>query len=42
MELDVHRKDKESQEEEVKEPKSFTMQEMERGFSLFEKALLGF
>ena len=42
MELDVHRKDKESQEEEVKEPKSFTMQEMERGFSLFEKALLEF
>lgn len=37
MELDVHRKDEESQEEEVKEPKSFTMQEMTRGFSLFER-----
>ena len=37
------RKDKERQEEEVtEEPKRFTTQEMARGFSLFEEALLVF
>ena len=37
MELEAQRKDKERQEEEVtEEPKRFTMQEMARGFSLFE------
>ena len=41
MELDVHRKDEERQGAEVKNQR-FTMQEMARGFSLFEKALLGF
>ena len=37
------RKDKERQEEEeTEEPKRFTVQEMARGFSLFEGALLVF
>ena len=44
MELEAQRKDEERQEEEevTEEPKKFTMQEMARGFSLFEEALLGF
>ena len=43
MELEAQRKDEERQEEEVtEEPKRFTMQEMARGFSLFEGALLVF
>ena len=44
MELEAQRKDKERQEEEVvtEEPKRFMMQEMARGFSLFEEALLVF
>ena len=43
MELEAQRKDKERQEEEVTEElKRFTMQEMARGFSLFEEALLVF
>ena len=43
MELETQRKDEERQEEEVtEEPKRFTMQEMARGFSLFEEALLVF
>ena len=44
MELEVHRKDKERQEEEkvTEEPKRFTMQEMARGFSLSEEVLLVF
>ena len=43
LELMVQRKNKERQEEEVTEgPKRFTMQEMARGFSLFEEALLIF
>ena len=41
MELEAQRKDEERQEEEVtKELKRFTTQEMARGFSLFEEALL--
>ena len=42
QELEAQRKDEERQEEEevTKEPKRFTMQEMARGFSLFEEALL--
>ena len=44
MELEAQRKDKERQEEEevTEEPKRFTTQEMARGFSLFEEALLVF
>ena len=44
MELEAQRKDEEKQEEEdvTEEPKRFTMQEMARGFSLFEEALLVF
>ena len=43
MELEAQRKDKERQEEEVtKELKRFTTQEMARGFSLFDEALLVF
>ena len=43
MELEAHRKDKERQEEEVNDiPKRFMKQEMARGFSLFEEALLVF
>ena len=44
VELEAQRKDRERQEEEevTKEPKRFTMQEMARGFSLFEEALLVF
>ena len=44
MELAAQRNDEERQEEEevTKEPKRFTMQEMARGFSLFEEALLVF
>ena len=44
MELEAQRKDEERQEEEevTEEPKIFTMQEMARGFSLFEEALLVF
>ncbi|TEA29453.1 hypothetical protein DBR06_SOUSAS510002, partial [Sousa chinensis] len=41
MELEAQRKDEERQEEEVTEElKRFTRQEMARGFSLFEEALL--
>ena len=42
MELEAQRKDEERQEEEevTEEPKRFTTQEMARGFSLFEEALL--
>ena len=41
QELEAQRKDEERQEEEeiTEELKRFTMQEMARGFSLFEKAL---
>ena len=44
MELQAQRKDKERQEEEevTEEPKRFMTQEMARGFSLFEEALLVF
>ena len=43
MELEAQREDEERQEEEVTEElKRFTMQEMTRGFSLFEEALLIF
>ena len=43
MELEAQRKDEERQGEEVtEEPKRFTMQKMERGFSLFEEAPLVF
>ena len=45
MELEAQRKDTEKQEEEeevTEEPKRFTTQEMARGFSLFEEALLTF
>ena len=43
MELHAQRKDEERQEEKVTEkPKRFMMQEMPRGFSLFEEALLVF
>ena len=44
MELEAQRKDEEKQEEEkiTEEGKRFTMQEMARGFSLFEEALLVF
>ena len=43
MELEAQGKDKERQEEEVtEEPKRVTTQEMARGFSLFEEALLVF
>ena len=39
----AQRKDKERQEEEVsEEPKRFMMQEMTKGFSLFEEVLLVF
>ena len=39
QELEAQRKDEERQEEEVtEEPKRFMMQEMARGFSLFEEA----
>ena len=43
-ELEAQRKDEERQEEEevTEEQKSFMMQEMARGFSLFEEALLVF
>ena len=41
MELEAQRKDEEGQDEEVIEkPERFTMQEMARGLSLFEEALL--
>ena len=42
MELEAQRKDKEGQEEEevTEEPKRFRMQEMTKGFSFFEEALL--
>ena len=41
--MEAQRKEKESQEEEVTEElKRFTTQEMPRGFSLFEEALLVF
>ena len=41
MELEAQRKDEERQEEEeTEEPKSYLMQEMARGFQLFEEALL--
>ena len=41
--MEAQRKDEERQEEEVtEEPKRFMMQEMARGFSLFEEALLVF
>ena len=42
MELEAQRKDKERQEEEevTEEPKRFRMQEMTKGFSFFEEALL--
>ena len=41
QELEAQRKDEERQEEKVTaEPKRFTMQEMARGFSLCEEALL--
>ncbi|XP_057575413.1 tigger transposable element-derived protein 1-like isoform X2 [Hippopotamus amphibius kiboko] len=44
MELEAQRKDEERQKEEeaTEEPKRFTTQEMARGFSLFEAALLVF
>ena len=44
MELEAQRKDEERQEEEqvTEEPKRFTMQEIAREYSLFEKALLVF
>ena len=44
MELEAQRKDEERQEEEevTEELKRFTTQEMARGFSLFEEALLVF
>ena len=44
MELEAQRKDKERQEEEevTEELKRFTTQEIARGFSLFEEALLVF
>ena len=44
MELEAQRKDEKRQEEEevTEKPKRFMMQEMERGFSLFEEALLVF
>ena len=43
MELEAQRKDKEKQKEEVTEElKRLMMQEMARGFSLFEEALLVF
>ena len=44
MELEAQSKDEERQEKEevTEEPKRFTMQEMARGFSLFEEALLVF
>ncbi len=44
MELEAQRKDEERQEEEevTEGPKRFMMQEMTRGFSLFEEALLFF
>ena len=44
MELEAQRKDEERQEEEevTEELKRFVMQEMARGFSLFEEALLAF
>ena len=44
MELEAQRKDKERQEEKevTEEPKRFMTQEMARGFSLFEEALLVF
>ena len=44
MELEAQRKDEERHKEEevTKELRRFTMQEMARGFCLFEKALLVF
>ena len=44
VELEAQRKDEERQEEEevIEEPKRFMTQEMARGFSLFEEALLVF
>ena len=43
MELEAQRKDEQRQEKEVtEEPKRFTMQEMAKGFSLCEGALLVF
>ena len=43
MELEARRKEGERQEEEVAEElRRFTMQEVARGFSLSEDALLGF
>ena len=43
MELEAQRKDEERQEEEVTEElKRFTVQEMARGFSIFEESVLVF
>ena len=44
QELEAQRKNEErpGKEEVTEEPKRFTMQEMARGFSLFEEALLAF
>ena len=44
QELEAERKDKERQQEEevTEEPKRCTVQEMARGFSLFEETLLVF
>ena len=40
IELEAQRKEKERQKEVTEEPKRFRMQEMARGFYLFEEALL--
>ena len=41
MELEAQRKDEEREDGKVsEEPKKFMMKEMEKGFSLFDKALL--
>ena len=42
MEFEAQRKDEERQEEVTEEPKRFKTQDMARGFSLFEEALLVF
>ena len=42
MELEAQRNEERQQEEVTEEPKRFTTQEMARGFSLFEEALLVF
>ena len=42
IELEAQRKEKERQKEVTEEPKRFMMQEMARGFYLFEEALLVF